>query len=243
MKLLRPTGAVLTSTCAPADATSAVLVLHGGSVDSTLAVGRFSLAALRLIPVARAIARSVTGSAVYRLRNSVRGWNGDGATVLGDAYWAVDRIAQAHPRLPVVIVGHSMGGRVAAYLARSAEKVGPDGRDDATGGIAGAVLLAPWLESADSTSGLSGVPLSVVQGTNDRTIPTRSTQAWLTRAGGARAQIRRAFVDGGEHAMLRHHRRWHRLCVEGVRWVLDSAPESAPRSDDACGRVAHDRST
>lgn len=192
-----------------------MLVLHGGSADSTGAVGRWSLAALRLVPVARAVARSVPGSAVYRLRNSVRGWNGDGAAVLGDARWAIDRITQAHPGEPVVVVGHSLGGRVAVHLAAES------GRDG--GPVVGAVGLAPWLKPDDPVSGLRDVPIAVVQGTRDRMIPTPSTEPWLTRAGAAGALIRRSVVDGGEHAMLRHYRQWHRLTGESLGWVLQAA--------------------
>ena len=123
---------MLTRTTAPGAPTAAVLVLHGGSADSVAPVGRFALAALRLVPIARAIARQAPDAAVYRLRNSVRGWNGDGAEVLEDARWAVDLIAHAHPDVPVVVVGHSLGGRVAAQLAGDGSPV------------AGAVLLAPW---------------------------------------------------------------------------------------------------
>lgn len=215
MRVKRSTGAVLIPAAAPAGATVGVLVLHGGSADSTMAVGRWSLAALRLAPVARAVARSVPGAAVYRLRNSVRGWNGDGAAVLGDARWALDRMAAAHPDVPLVVIGHSLGGRMAVHLAAE------DGRS--AGPVVGAVGLAPWLKPDDPVTGLPGVPIAVVQGTRDRMIPTPSTEPWLSRAAAAGAVLRRSVVDGGEHAMLRHLHRWHRLTVESVGWVLDTA--------------------
>ena len=71
-------GARLLVTSTPDYPSSAVLVLHGGSADSTMKVAPLSLAVLRLIPVARAVATGVPTAAVYRLRFSVRGWNGDG---------------------------------------------------------------------------------------------------------------------------------------------------------------------
>ncbi|HEY5881147.1 MAG TPA: alpha/beta fold hydrolase [Nakamurella sp.] len=203
-------GAVLTAVHTPPDGPVAVLVLHGGSADSTLPVPRFSPAALRLAPVAWALARGVPGVAVYRLRNSVRGWNGDGAAVLGDARWAVERILAARPGASIVVVGHSLGGRVAAHLAAEAP-------------VVGAVGLAPWLEPGDPVSGLREVPIAIVQGGLDRMISTRSTEVWLSRAAEAGAPIRRAEVSRGGHAMLRYARRWHRLCVDGVCWVLEEA--------------------
>lgn len=219
-----------------------MLVLHGGSADSTLPVARLHPAVMRMAAVARSLARAHPDMAVYRLRNSVRGWNGDGAAVLSDARWAVEGVAQAHPGAPLVIVGHSLGGRVAAHLAREggrAQEEGPTGdygqttiederaredeRAEVGRTVAGAVLLAPWLEPDDPVAGLVGVSLSVVQGTRDRTIPTSSTESWLVRASAAGALVRRAFVEHGEHTMLRRRRRWDRLCVDGIAWVLESA--------------------
>ena len=208
-------GAALVRTSAPRDAQAAVLVLHGGSADSSAPVGRWSLAAWRLAPVARSVARSVSGAAVYRLRNSVRGWNGDGTAVLSDARWAIDRIVEAHPGVPVVVVGHSLGGRVAVQLAAES------GRDG--GPVVGAVGLAPWLKPDDPVSGLRDVPIAVIQGTRDRMIPTPSTEPWLTRAAASGALIRRSVVDGGEHAMLRRYRQWHRLTGQSLGWVLQAA--------------------
>ena len=212
----RKNGARLLTTSSPDGPTAAVLVLHGGAADSTMRVAPFSLAVLRLVPVARAVAAEVPTAAVYRLRFSVRGWNGDGADVLADARWAANEIARRHPGLPIVVVGHSLGGRVAMHVVRTSPQV------------VGAVGLAPWVEPTDPVDGLAGVPLFVVQGTRDRIVPEPSTRAWLARAGRVGAAVESVLIEGGGHAMLRHIRRWHRLTADGVLAVLEAARRAAP---------------
>lgn len=206
----RKNGARLLTTARPAGPTTAVLVLHGGTADSTMRVGPLNLAALRLIPVARAVARGVPDAAVYRLRFSVKGWNSDGAEVLGDANWAIDLIAARHQGRPIVVVGHSLGGRVAMHVAAR-----PD--------VVGAIGLAPWLEPDDPVDGLAGVPLSMIHGTRDTMVPQRSTRAWLARADRAGALVDSTLVEGAGHAMLRYWRRWHRLTADAVLDVLAGA--------------------
>jgi predicted esterase len=214
----RNNGARLLTVSKPAEPTSVVLVLHGGASDSTMRVAPTSLAALRLIPVARAVVARVPDAAVYRLRFAVRGWNGNGADVLADAGWAIEQLAARHPMLPVVVLGHSLGGRVAMHVVQTSPVV------------IGAVGLAPWVEPTDPVDGLAGVPLTIIQGTKDRIVPERSTRAWLAQADRAGAGIESVLIDGGGHAMLRLFRRWHRLAADGVVSVLAAAALSATRS-------------
>ena len=103
----------------PDAAKGAVLVLHGGASRSgNMMVSPTQLSVLRMIPVARRVARAGRGRlAVYRLLNSYRGWDTT-HTPLHDAAWAVEQVAQAHGAdVPVCLVGHSLGGRAAILSA------------------------------------------------------------------------------------------------------------------------------
>ena len=111
-----------------------VLVLHGGQDASRRPARWHNLAVLRMVPVARAVAKAGQGTfAVAMLRYAVRGWNGAAASPVPDARAALDQISEAYPGVPIALVGHSMGGRVALALAddpRVVEVVGlaPVGR-------------------------------------------------------------------------------------------------------------------
>ena len=99
---------------------------------------------------------------VSRLKNRVRGWNGSRQDPVHDARWALDRIRRVLPGCPVVLVGHSMGGRVALHLSSEP-------------GIAGIAALAPWVES-DARPPPPRTPVLLVHGTSDRiTDPRRTT--------------------------------------------------------------------
>ena len=219
------TGAALAALSSPAGSEAeppraAVLVLHGGSPDSEAPTQWRNLAVLRLRPVAVAIARDVPNVVVQRLRFSVRGWNGTGAGALADGRWALAQLRAQHPGLPIVVVGHSMGGRVAAQLGAD-----PD--------VAGLVLLAPWVPSGDPADQLAGVPVVIVQGGRDRSIPLSTTEPWIARAQNAPATLFRTVLPWAEHTMLLRFWVWHRLAAAGVRTVLAQSRITAaePQTD------------
>src|SRR5215217_2727733 len=70
------------------------LVLHGGKSRSREPVEARHLSPARMVPFARHIHRAGRrhGLAVWSLRNSVRGWNGEDMTPLQDARWALEQI-------------------------------------------------------------------------------------------------------------------------------------------------------
>ena len=132
--------------------------------------------------------------AVFRLLNSRRGWD-TSHTPVQDARWALDRIADRHGRrLPTCLIGHSLGGRAAILTANRAE-------------VIGVVALAPWVYPSDVPSGLSHSRILIIHGSADRVAsPERS--ATLARELSRVVEVTYVTVDGGRHAMLRHHQRF-----------------------------------
>ncbi|WP_375483648.1 alpha/beta hydrolase [uncultured Jatrophihabitans sp.] len=189
----------------PRNAEAVALVLHGGgSRVGGAAVSPTQLSVLRMIPIARRIAR-IGGRrlAVYRLLNSVRGWD-DAHTPVQDVHWALDELARRlGAELPVALVGHSLGGRAALLSADRPE-------------VRSVVGLAPWVYPADGQVDASGTRVLIVHGTADRIAsPERSWQAAqrLRRTASSLAYVR---VDGGKHAMLARHGEFSGLAADFV---------------------------
>jgi len=78
----------------PKAPTGVVLVLHGGAARrENMMVSPTQLSVLRMIPIARRLARAGRNQlAVFRLLNSRRGWDAH-HTPVHDARWALDEIA------------------------------------------------------------------------------------------------------------------------------------------------------
>lgn len=190
----------------------AVLVLHGGaSRGAGVPVSPTQLSVIRMIPIARRIARAGDGRlAVFRLLNTQRGWDTD-HTPVDDARWALDQIAERLGQaLPTCLVGHSLGGRAALMTADRPE-------------VRSAVALAPWVYPSDDPGDLTGRRILIVHGDQDRiALAERSRQ--VARTMGRTADVGYVTVVGGKHAMLRHHRRFDGLAAEFAASTLLGAP-------------------
>lgn len=174
-----------------------VLILHGGKARSRRAVRPWQSAVWRMGPFARAVAGAGHGQvAVAEIRYAVRGWNGKDASPVADARLALGQIAARHPGVPIGLLGHSMGGRVALHLAD----------DERVRAIA---ALAPWVEPRDTARSHPGLHVLVMHGTRDMMTSPKSS---LAMAGSMRAQgadVTYEAVKGDSHAMLRQADRWH----------------------------------
>ncbi|HEY1486530.1 MAG TPA: alpha/beta fold hydrolase [Micromonosporaceae bacterium] len=192
-----------------------VLVLNGGQSTNTAPASTRNLAYQRMRPFARIVHRDLRGRgvAVWQLRYRVRGWNGAAADPVRDATWAIERIANEHPGVPVVAVGHSMGGRTALYVA---------GADN----VVGVCALAPWIEPRDPVAQLSGRTLVAAHGNLDRMTDPRQTRRYASQAAAIGARVAFFQVAGEKHAMLRRPSAWHVLTRDAVRFMLDIPSDS-----------------
>ncbi|BCJ55131.1 alpha/beta hydrolase [Actinoplanes sp. NBRC 14428] len=188
-----------------ADARAVVVFLHGGS-ETSVAPARRGAAYLRMAPFARAVSWAVRGRdvAVWQLRYRLRGWNGAAEDPVVDARWALGEARRRHPGAPIVLVGHSMGGRVALRLAGE-----PD--------VVGVCALAPWITDGEPAPE-PGASVLIAHGDDDRVTSPAASAAYAARIGASFVP-----VPGEKHALLRRPVFWTRLVTAFVTETLAAA--------------------
>ncbi|MFF2245534.1 alpha/beta hydrolase [Arthrobacter sp. NPDC058130] len=176
------------------------LVLHGGRADSYDPVRGRHLSPARMQPFARALNRQggPHGLAVWTLRNRYRGWNGKDMSPVQDARWALSRISQEHPGVPVYLLGHSMGGLTALCVA-----------DDRQ--VEAVVALAPWLNHETPVEPVTGRRVLIVHGTEDRWTSPANSLDFARRAEGVAASVDFVSLRGAGHFMFRRVALWNVL--------------------------------
>lgn len=197
----------------PRSARGLVLMLHGGAERGQREVDDRSLSYRRALwmsdSIAGPLARAQVGVAVLRFK--VKGWNAghtDVPSPVGDAREAIARLRELHAGLPIVLLGHSMGGRTAAWVADEA-------------GVVGIVGVAPWWPADDPVRPLAGKHVVGVHGRRDRITSARATERYLERARTVAGSTR--FVDMGPrgHYMLSGVRRWNAAAIRESLGILD----------------------
>ncbi len=183
-----------------------VLMLHGGAEENPDPVGDRNRAWLRSWLMMRGLRSDfhAAGVDIWLLRYRFVGWNHGHAELpspVPDARWALDEVRRAHGSIPVVMLGHSMGGRTSAAVA-----------DDPN--VVGVVALAPWFPAGEPVTPLAGKHLAAAHGRRDRITLLKDTDAYVRRATGTAASA--TLVDMGKagHYMLRRRRAWNRFAVE-----------------------------
>jgi pimeloyl-ACP methyl ester carboxylesterase len=188
-----------------------VLVLPGGKVRSEQTSRRWQLANLRMVLVARALRRRLgPGVEVRLVRYRRRGWNGPRRDALRDATAVLDGLLRRFDPKNIVLVGHSMGGRVAAHLSAEA-------------GLGGVVALAPWWPKDDGDLIPVGTRLLVLHGTADTWTDPRSSATQTRRASGRGVAAEWVGVEGAGHYMLRRRRDWEDRTTDFVAGCVGAA--------------------
>jgi len=150
-----------------------------------------------MVFIARALRRRLGSDVVVRrVQYRLRGWNSPQRDPVRDAEAVLHGCRREWQPEIVVLVGHSMGGRVAAQLA-------------AQGGIAAVVALAPWWAGDKGDLIPEGTRLLVLHGTADTRTDPRISYEQTRRAGRRGLDAEWVGVAGAGHAMIRQWRQWH----------------------------------
>jgi alpha-beta hydrolase superfamily lysophospholipase len=151
-----------------------------------------------MVPFAAAVTAVGRGKiAVASIRYAVRGWNGADQSPLADTRLALEQIEAKYPGVPIGLLGHSMGGRVALHLA-----------DDER--INAIVALAPWVEPRDRPRSHPGLSVLFMHGSQDRMTSPSASLTMANAMARLGTDVSYESVKGDSHAMLRQASRWHR---------------------------------
>jgi dienelactone hydrolase len=168
-------------------------------------------------PYLRAVVRATAGDTagqnlvIGSVRYRHRGWNGIRGDAARDAERALAELRLLAGPVPVVLVGHSMGGRAALRAAG----------DDLVAGVVG---LAPWCPPGEPVEHLRGRRLVLLHGDRDRMTDPRGSWEFAVRARAAGAASCHLTVPGGDHAMLRRAALWHTRTAQSVWGLLGYGP-------------------
>jgi alpha-beta hydrolase superfamily lysophospholipase len=208
----------------PASPRAIVLLLHGGQEHSLEPVENKHASWWRMALMARSLRRFARKHdfSVSLLQYAQRGWNSQtNPAPVRDARWALDRLTAEHPGVPVVLVGHSMGGRTACRAA-----------DDPA--VVGVVGLAPWLPVEEPTQAIAGRHLRVLHGTADTWTPPATSKAYVERGRAVAASASWTPLEGAGHFMLRRLSTWKRFVEDSVTEILTATShEEAPNKGTA----------
>jgi len=192
------------------------VVAHGGREVSTAPTTAIQPAVLRMVPVAAAIRRAFPGGSVVvsRPRFRVQGWNGAQASPVGDLSEHLDELRRQFGPVPVVLVGHSMGGRAALRAAGHPS-------------VAAVAGLAPWLPPGEPVEQLAGRSILLAHGTADVVTSPAETWAYAIRAR-ALGRVAEVEIRGGDHPMIRRAALWHALAATFTGVSLGFPPPAGP---------------
>jgi predicted esterase len=184
----------------PADGETRGIALfcHGGTAASIEPPREraLSLARMRAFDQFVHLTTADRGIATALIRYRVAGWNGEAADAYTDVRWAIDQLREQHGSdVPIVLVGHSMGGRAVLRAGGQPQ-------------VTAVCALAPWTPPGEPVMHLRDQTVVIVHGRADRWVPARLSQDFAVRARRSGARVARFTITGG-HSMVRRAHRWH----------------------------------
>ena len=197
-----------------------VMVLPGGKVASHRRSRAWHLSNLRMRPFS--VALQQRGFDVTPVRYRTRGWNDAEQSPVADARHVLDSIKAGNSDAKVILLGHSMGGRVAAALSGDAA-------------VVGIVALAPWWPAGTEVRPRQRCPLRVVHGTADRWTDPDISKAVVERARRSGLDAEWIGVEGAGHFMLRRPLLWHRLAADAVSEIAADSEIAASSTEAKAG--------
>lgn len=201
-------------------ARAVALFCHGGTVASMEPPRERALSLVRMRAVEQFVsaAGSSRGLATCLLRYRVAGWNGMAADAYADVRWSLDQIRAEHGSdVPIVLVGHSMGGRAALRAGGEAQ-------------VSAVCALAPWTPPGEPVAHLRDQTVAILHGRGDRWVPAAMSAGFAGRAEEAGASVARFTVVGG-HSMVRRAHLWHTFTRDVVLAGAGLAPMRADVAD------------
>lgn len=192
------------------------LFCHGGTATSVEPPREAALSLVRMRAIEQFVrsAASDRGIGTHLLRYRVAGWNGAAADAYNDVRWALEYLRVEYgEEVPIVLVGHSMGGRAALRAGGNPQ-------------VAAVCGLAPWTPPGEPVEHLRGQTVAILHGRSDRWVPARLSADFALRAREAGAFVARFTAPGG-HSMLRGALRWHRFARDVVLGATGIEPMRA----------------
>jgi dienelactone hydrolase len=198
------------------------LFCHGGTVASVEPPRERALSLVRMRALEQFVSDAGAGSGLTTclLRYRVAGWNGMAADAFADVRWSLARIRDEHGDVPVVLVGHSMGGRAALRAGGEPQ-------------VRAVCALAPWTPPGEPVAHLRGATVAILHGRGDRWVPAALSAEFAQRAQAAGAHVARFTVAGG-HSMVRRALVWHTF----ARDVVLAGAGLAPMRPDVAAALA-----
>lgn len=181
------------------------LFCHGGTVAKLDPPRERALSLVRMRAIEQYVHDTCAdrGIATHLLRYRVAGWNGPSADAYADVRWSLERLRAEHGAdVPIVLVGHSMGGRAVLRAGGDAQ-------------VQAVCALAPWTPPGEPVTHLKDQTVAILHGRSDRWVPASLSGTFAVRAERAGARVARFTVAGG-HSMLRRAHLWHTFARDVV---------------------------